>query len=144
MLVSWLEFLSAFFNTLEYRKSSANGNADFLSRLPQPATDLDRIGLNSLTCADTVGIYLIQACGFTPIEPYTPGMGLGGLVPPAPSPFDTISPLPCTADDFGDFHRHRLRMENSDSAPTSESLVAPIVAQNTAGNALKPSPRPPL
>ena len=29
----WLEFLTAFDYTLEYRKGSANGNADFLSRL---------------------------------------------------------------------------------------------------------------
>ncbi|CAB1107749.1 unnamed protein product [Ectocarpus sp. CCAP 1310/34] len=30
----WLEFLSNFTYTLKYRKGSANGNADFLSRLP--------------------------------------------------------------------------------------------------------------
>ena len=32
----WLEFLTAFYYNLEYRKGSANGNADFLSRLPEP------------------------------------------------------------------------------------------------------------
>ena len=97
-----------------------------------PATDLDRTGPNRLTCPDTVGIYLIQACGFTPTEPSTPGLGLGRLVPPAPSRFDTIPPLPCTANDFGDSRRHGPRVNNSDSARTSEPLVAPIVTQDTA------------
>ncbi|MEP2272374.1 MAG: ribonuclease H family protein, partial [Marinobacter sp.] len=35
----WLEFFTAFVYTLEYRKGNANGNADFLSRLPEPATE---------------------------------------------------------------------------------------------------------
>ena len=30
----WLEFLTTYTYTLEYCKGSANGNADFLSRLP--------------------------------------------------------------------------------------------------------------
>ena len=30
----WLKFLSAYNYTLKYRKGTANGNADFLSRLP--------------------------------------------------------------------------------------------------------------
>ena len=33
----WLESLTAYTYTLEYRKGSINGNADFLSRLPLPA-----------------------------------------------------------------------------------------------------------
>ena len=37
----WLEFLTAFDCTLEYRRGSVNGNADFLSRLPEPATERD-------------------------------------------------------------------------------------------------------
>ena len=40
----WLEFLTAFDYTLEYRKGSANGNADLLSRLPEPATEHNRNG----------------------------------------------------------------------------------------------------
>ena len=140
----WLEFLSAYTYTLEYRKGSAIGNADFFSRLPQPATDLDRTGPNSLTCPDTVGIYLIQACGSTPTGPSTPGIGLGRLVPPAPSPFDTMPPFPCTANDFGDFRRHEPRIDYSDSARISEPLVAPIVAQDPAATSLQLSPRPPL
>ena len=37
----WLEFLTAFDSTLEYEKGSANGNADFLSRLPETAMEHD-------------------------------------------------------------------------------------------------------
>ena len=45
----WLEFLTAFDCTLEYRKGSVNGNADFLPRLPEPATKHVRNGSTSLT-----------------------------------------------------------------------------------------------
>ena len=48
----WMEFLAAYNYTLEYRRGSANGNADFLSRLPLPATELDRCGASSLTPSD--------------------------------------------------------------------------------------------
>ena len=48
----WLEFLTASDYTLEYRKGSANGNADFLSGLPEPATEHDRSGSSSLTPVD--------------------------------------------------------------------------------------------
>ena len=44
----WLEFLSSFNYTLVYRKGTANANADFLSRLPLPATDADRHGDTSI------------------------------------------------------------------------------------------------
>ena len=37
------EFLTAFDYTLNYRKGNANGNADFLSRLPEPALSLIHI-----------------------------------------------------------------------------------------------------
>ena len=62
------------------------------SRLPQPATDFNRTGPNRLTSPDTVSVYLIHGCGFTPIEPSTPSIGLGGLVPPPPIPFNWIGP----------------------------------------------------
>ena len=58
-----LEFLGAFDYTLEYRKGSANGNADLLSRLSEPATDNDGSGSTSLTPVKHGGIYLIRACG---------------------------------------------------------------------------------
>ena len=103
-----------------------------LSRLPQPATDLDRTGPNRFTTPDTIGIYLIQACGFTPIDPFNSGIGLGGLVPISPIPCDTIPPLPCTDNDFGDFRRHRPRMDNSDLVHTPYSIVASAAVQDTA------------
>ena len=55
----WFDSLTAFDYTLEYRKGT-NGNADFLSRLPEPATEHDRSGSTSLNPG---GIYLIRACG---------------------------------------------------------------------------------
>ena len=53
----WLEFLAAFGYALEYRKG--NGNADFLSRLPEPATEHDRAGSGSFIPVDDCGIFLI-------------------------------------------------------------------------------------
>ena len=71
----WFEFLTAFDYTLEYRKGSANGNADFLSRLPEPATEHCRSGSTSLNPVGDGGIYLIRACGLsTPSSPI-PGVG---------------------------------------------------------------------
>ena len=59
----WLEFLTAFDYTLGYRKGSANGNANFLSRLQEPATEHDRNSSTSLPFVEDGGIYLIRACG---------------------------------------------------------------------------------
>ena len=76
----WLEFFTAFDYKLEIREGSANGNADFLSRLPEPATEHDRSGSTSLNPVEDGGIYLIRACGLsTPSSPI-PGVGLFGLV----------------------------------------------------------------
>ena len=59
----------------------ANGNANFLSRLPEPATEHDRSGSTSLNHVEDGGKYLIRACGLnTPSSPI-PGAGLDGLVP---------------------------------------------------------------
>ena len=52
----WLDFLTAFDYTLEYRKGNANGNADFLSRLPEPATEYDRNGSTILNPVEDGGI----------------------------------------------------------------------------------------
>ena len=66
----WLEFFTAFDYTLEYQKTSANGNAEFLSRLPEPATEHDRNYLTSFTPVEDGGIYLIRAYGlYTPCSP---------------------------------------------------------------------------
>ena len=70
-------FLSAYTYTLEYRNDPANGNADFLSRHSQPATDADRAGPSRLTNPDTDGIYLIRPCGFTPCQPSMPSIDVG-------------------------------------------------------------------
>ena len=59
----WLEFLTACQYTLEYRKGSANSNADFLSRLPLPVSEDDRSGHSRLTPSDEEHIYLIRAGG---------------------------------------------------------------------------------
>ena len=56
----WFEFLTAFDYTLEFRKGSANGNVDFLSRLLQHATDHDRSWSTSLNLVDDGVIYLIR------------------------------------------------------------------------------------
>ena len=78
----WLEFLTAFDYTLEYRKGSADGNANFLSRrFPETATEHDRSGSSSLTPVDDGGIFLIRACGLCARSSPTPSVGLSGLVP---------------------------------------------------------------
>ena len=56
----WLKFLTAFDYTLEHRKRSANGNAGFLSHLPEPATEHDSSGSTSLNPVEDGGIYLIR------------------------------------------------------------------------------------
>eukprot|EP00752_Nemacystus_decipiens_P017591 g15764.t1 len=61
----WVEFLTAYDYTLEYRKRPANGNADFLSRLPQPATEADRTGPGAINDPDTVRVYIIRSLGLT-------------------------------------------------------------------------------
>ena len=77
----WLKFLTAFDYTLEHRKRSANGNAGFLSHLPEPATEHDSSGSTSLNPVEDGGIYLIRACGLNAPSSPIPGVGLGGLVP---------------------------------------------------------------
>ena len=52
-------------------QGSPNGNANFLSRLPEPATEHNRKGSTSLTPIEDGGIYLIRACGLhTPSSPF--------------------------------------------------------------------------
>ena len=76
----WLECLTAFDYTLEHRKGSDNGNADFLSRLPEPAMEHDRTGSCSLTIVEDGGKFLIRACGLRSRSSPTPGVGLCGLI----------------------------------------------------------------
>lgn len=63
---------------------STNGNADFLLRLPQPATEHDRSGYTSFTSRDEEGICLVRACGLRTSDLPIAGIGLGGLMLRAP------------------------------------------------------------
>ena len=63
------------------RKGSANGNANFLSRLPEPATEHDRTGSSSLIPVEDGGIFLIRACGLRTRAYPIPDVGWSGLVP---------------------------------------------------------------
>ena len=67
----WLEFLTAYRCTLEYRKGCANGDADFLSRLRLPASDDDRSGRSRVAPSDEERIYLIRPGSFFPCLLYT-------------------------------------------------------------------------
>ena len=53
----WLEFLTAYRYTPEYRNGSANGKVDFLSRLPLPASEDDCSGHSRQTPSDEERIY---------------------------------------------------------------------------------------
>ena len=66
---------------LEYRKGSANGKADFLSRLPEPATKHERSGSSSLTPEDDGGVSLIRACGLRTRSSPTPVLVWVGWCP---------------------------------------------------------------
>ena len=122
----WLEFLTAFDYTLEYRRESLNGNADFLSRLPEPATEHDRNGSTNITPVEDGDIYLIMACGlYTPSSPI-PGVGLGGLMPRTES--NALGGLLLTLADFCDFRTQGPRMRLDDLPTPSRSFVARVSA----------------
>ena len=76
-----MSFVTAFGYTLEYRTGIANGNADFLSRLPEPATEHDRSGSRSTTPVYDGSIFLIRACGLRTRASPISGVGFSGLVP---------------------------------------------------------------
>ena len=118
----WLEYLTAFDYTLEYRKGSANGNADFLSRLPQPATKHGHSGSRRLIPAEDGVIYIVRACGLLTPSTSVPGICLGGLVP---QPDSAVSGgLPITSTDFRDFSAHGPCMRIDDlSAPTGRFVA---------------------
>ena len=128
----WLEFLTAFDYTLEYRKGSANGNADYLSRLPEPATEHDRSASSSLTPVDDDGIFLIQACGLRARSSPTPGVGLGGLVPRPESA--VLGGLPVASSDFCDFRTNGPRMRIGNLSASSGRFVARVSASVTTAH----------
>ena len=106
----WLEFLTVFDYTLEYRKGNANGNADFLSRLPEPATERDRTGSSSLIPVENGSFFLIRACGLRTRAAPIPGVGLSGLVPHPESA--VLGGLPFASSDFRDFSHTRVTYED--------------------------------
>jgi len=122
----WLEFLTAYKYTLEYRKGSANGNADCLSRLPLPATENDRSGPCSLTPPDDERVFLIRSYGLLTGGPHAMRVGLGGLAPSDPS--SGLGGLPLSPQDFHDFRQHGPRMRVDDlDAPSGEFVArAPL------------------
>ena len=77
----WLEFLTAFDYTLEYSKDSVNSNADFLSPLPEPATEHDRSGSTRLNPVKDGSLCLFKACGLSALFSPITGVGFGGPVP---------------------------------------------------------------
>ena len=81
VLQRWINFLTALDYTLEYGKGSANGNADFVSRLPEPATEQARNRSSSLTPVNYDDIVPIWACRLRTRSSPTPGVGSGGLAP---------------------------------------------------------------
>ena len=122
----WIEFLTAYNYTLEYRKGSANGNADFLSRLPLPATELDRGGPGSLTPSDEEHVFLIRSHGLLLGGPSAVRVGLDGLAPSDPS--SGLGGLTLSPHDFQDFRKHGPRMRVDDlDAPSGEFVArAPL------------------
>ena len=108
----WLEFLTAFHYTLEYRKGSANDNAGFLSRFPEPATEHDRSGSTSLNPVEDGGICLIRACGLnTPSSPI-PGVDLGRLLIVPRTESAVLGGLPFTSAVFLRFSHTRATYED--------------------------------
>ena len=126
-VLRWLEFLTAYSYTLQYRKGSENGNADFLSRLPIAATEHDRSGRNRITPTDEDDfvhlvsplappvvshdtVHFIRSCGRLPPGDSIRGIGLGGLLPPSSTA--VLGGLPLSSSDFSDFRRTGPRLQS--------------------------------
>ena len=118
--------LTAFDYTLEFRKGSANENADFLSRLPEPATEHDHSGSSSLTPVEDGGIFLIRTCGLCTRSSPSPGFGLSRLVPRPESA--VLGALPFASSDFRVFRAHRSRMRIDDLSAPCGRFVARLSA----------------
>ena len=110
------------------KEANGNGNADFLSRLPEPGTEHDRSGSTSLNPVEESGKYLLRACRLnTPSSPI-PGVGLGGLVPSTESA--VLGGIPFTSADFCVFHTQgpRMRIEGLSSSRSFVARVSGSVA----------------
>lgn len=107
------------------RKSSSNGNASFLFRLPPPATDHDRSGSSRLTPMDDEAIYLIRTCRLRrPLSPVP--LGFFGLVSRPDSA--VLGGIPLTPTDYQDFRPRGPRVTNDDSAIRTGWFVAHVCA----------------
>ena len=117
----WLEFLTAYPYTIKYRRGSANANADFLSRLPLPATDADRTGPFRLTDPDDVHAYLIR-----PSRPdllrTPPESSLGGLVSSPDN--NPLGGLQLSSSDFHDFRSWGSSIQLPLPTTASVSLIS--------------------
>ena len=140
-VLRWLEFLTAYNYTLEYRKGSANGNADFLSRLPIAATETDRSGRCRLTptddddfvhlfhsvaqAPDADTTHLIRSCGYNPIGRHALGARLDELLNAPPS--NALGGLPPSLADFANFRDAGPRADASEPMMpgTSEAYRLP-------------------
>ena len=127
----WLEVPPAFDYTLEYRNGRANGNADFLFRLPVPTTEHDRSGSTIIKPVEDGDVYL-RACGLsTPFSPIT-GVGMGALVPGPESAF--LGGLRFTSAEFDDFGTNGPWLRIDNLSALSGSFVARVSASITNVN----------
>ena len=124
----WLEFLTAFDCTLEYRGGSSEMPI-FCSVLPAPVTEHDRTGSGSLIPVEDGGIFLNRACGLRTRASPIPGVGLSGLVPHPESAI--LGGFTFTSSDFCDFRTHGPRMRIGDLSAPSGRFVARVTATVT-------------
>ena len=117
-----VESLTAYSYTLIYRNGSANGNADFLSRLPLPATERDRDGPSNLTPSDEERFFLMRSHGLPLGRPSAVRVGLAELAPSDPS--SGLGGLPLSRHDFRVFRQHEPRMRVDDPDDACGEFVA--------------------
>ena len=103
--------------------------SNFLSRLPEPATEHNRTGSSSLTPVEYGGIFFIRACGLCTRSSPIPGVGLSGMVPRAE--IAVLSGLQFASSDFRDFRAHGPRMRIDDLSAPSGRFAARATAAIT-------------
>ena len=139
----WMEFLSAYNFRLSHRRGQDNANSDFLSRLPLPPIAEDISGASALTDPDSLGVYLIRACGFTTPACPVPGVGLGGLTPSPCHAHDAIlGGLPLTPDDFRTHRAPMLPTHTTARSGRSSATIPQTPLATYALSAPNDAPRP--
>ena len=110
-------------------RAAPTEDADFLSRLPEPATEHDRSGSSSLTPVDDDGIFVIRACGLSTRSSRTPGVGLVGPMPH----FDNavLGGFTFHLSDFRDSRAHGPRRIDGLCAPSGRPLPRVSAAVTT-------------